>query len=157
MKQQQNSSNTSGNQPHTRLSGSSQSNMSSATSGNQIEKAYVSSNPITQTGAVVKQPQAGLILNQSQNNKQQQSASRSSSSQSSQAQAMANETGLEYTSDVIREEKLKNKNQKATDSLVDRMYWQHEESLSKSINVNDKGELENYDDTPGLGNDKPGL
>ncbi|MCX7780280.1 MAG: hypothetical protein N2491_05070 [Negativicutes bacterium] len=73
------------------------------------------------------------------------------------AQKMAKETGLEYTSDVLRQEKLKPKNQQAANSLVDRMLWQREESISKAVSVGDDGSLEDYDDTPGLGNDKAGV
>lgn len=147
MTQQQNSSNISGNQPYAKQSGSGQSNISSGSSFNQVEQAYAGSEASDQAGTNTVQAQSGA----------QQQPTSASSPQENRVQAMSSETGLEYTADVIRQEKLKDKNQKATDSLVDRMYWQHEESLSKSVKVSDKGELENYDDTPGFGNDKPGL
>lgn len=149
---QQKGSNTSGSQPYSKQTSSSLNQMSSDTSVSQIE----SNNLSTQTGVTLNRPQAGLIMNQTHSGTQQPSAS-NASQQQNHAQTMAHETGLEYTANTVRQEKLKSKNQKATDSLVDRMYWQHEESVSKSINVNDKGELEDYDDTPGFGSDKPGL
>lgn len=162
MTQQQNSSNTSGNQPYAMQSGSSQSNTSSDSNLNQVEQAYASSDASAQAGTNAAQAQSTIQQQPAsaaspQGSATQQQPASSASPQESMSQAMSSETGLEYTADVIRQEKLKTKNQKATDSLVDRMYWQHEESLSKSIKVSDKGELENYDDTPGFGNDKPGL
>lgn len=154
MTNQKKNVNISDNKSSSKQSVSTQRDKSSATSVSPMENAYVSSNLSAETG-IMNQPQAGLIMKQTPNSTQ--SASSGSSSQRNQSQKMAYETGLDYTSDVIRQEKLQNKNQKAANSLIDRMYWQREESLSKSINVNDKGELEDYDDTPGFGNDKPGL
>ena len=139
MTQDRNSS-SSGNKPYNaNLAGSAAT--STAKNSNQVEQAYLQSSA-----------QAGTEQNASL---QQNTAF--SSQQQNTAQQMAYETGLDFTSDVIRQGNLKAKNQKAANNLVDRMYWQREESLSKSIEVNDKGELEDYDDTPGLGTDKPGV
>lgn len=145
---EQTSSNTSGSQPYSKQNTPSQNQPSANANNSQILQAYSNNSSNAQTGSA--------NTSQPSNTAQQQSAA-NTSKQQNQAQAMAGETGLEYTANDIRKEKLKSKNQKAADSLVDRMYWQHEESLSKSISVNDKGELENYDDTPGFGSDKPGL
>lgn len=143
--QQENSKSV--DQSSKKQNGASQTNMSSGTNSGQVEQAYVSSKLNAQTAANVSQQQ---------NTAQQPSAANTSQPENT-VQQMSYETGLDYTSDVIRQEKLKPKNQKAANSLVDRMYWQHEESISKGVSVNQHGELEDYDDTPGIGNDKPGL
>ncbi|HWR09304.1 hypothetical protein [Sporomusa sp.] len=62
------------------------------------------------------------------------------------ASAVYQETGLDATQDALRTEELKPGNKHATNSLVARMLWGHEEKVGLNVRVSEDGVLDLNDD-----------
>ena len=62
------------------------------------------------------------------------------------AGALYQESGLDATQDTLRKSDLKAGNKHATNSLVARMLWGHEEKVSLNARVSDEGTLDLNDD-----------
>lgn len=62
------------------------------------------------------------------------------------AHAIYQESGLDTTQDTLREGRLKANNKHATNSLVARMLWGHEEKVSLNMRVSEDGTLDLNDD-----------
>ncbi|SDF66270.1 hypothetical protein [Sporomusa acidovorans] len=62
------------------------------------------------------------------------------------ANAVYQDTSLDATEDSLRTEKLKPGNKHATNSLVARMLWGHEEKVSLNARVSEDGTLDLNDD-----------
>ncbi|QDR79167.1 hypothetical protein [Sporomusa termitida] len=62
------------------------------------------------------------------------------------AGAVYQESGLDATQDALRSEELKPGNKHATDSLVARMLWGHEEKVNLNVRVSEDGSLDLNDD-----------
>lgn len=62
------------------------------------------------------------------------------------AAAVYQESGLDATEDSLRTEELKLGNKHATNSLVARMLWGHEEKVSLNVRVAEDGTLDLNDD-----------
>lgn len=62
------------------------------------------------------------------------------------AGAVYRENGLSTTEDGLRTEELKAGNKHATNSLVARMLWGHEEKVSVNVRVTEDGTLDLNDD-----------
>ncbi|WP_371367165.1 hypothetical protein SRRS_12350 [Sporomusa rhizae] len=62
------------------------------------------------------------------------------------AGALYQESGLDATQDTLRRSDLKAGNKHATNSLVARMLWGHEEKVSLNARVSDEGTLDLNDD-----------
>ncbi|HWR44612.1 hypothetical protein [Sporomusa sp.] len=62
------------------------------------------------------------------------------------AGAVYHESGLDATQDALRTEELKPGNKHATNSLVARMLWGHEEKVSLNVRVSEDGALDLNDD-----------
>ncbi|MDF2570607.1 MAG: hypothetical protein K0R55_2211 [Sporomusa sp.] len=62
------------------------------------------------------------------------------------AGAVYHESGLDATQENLRTEELKTGNKHATNSLVARMLWGHEEKVSLNVRVSEDGTLDLNDD-----------
>lgn len=62
------------------------------------------------------------------------------------AGAVYHESGLDATQDALRTEELIPGNKHATNSLVARMLWGHEEKVSLNVRVSEDGALDLNDD-----------
>ena len=62
------------------------------------------------------------------------------------AGAVYQESGLDATQDSLRTQDLKPGNKQATNSLVARMLWGHEEKVSLNVRVSEDGTLDLNDD-----------